>query len=160
MVIAALVLLLGAGSAVGETDVDAPKSLSAAKKATLSWSAFSCMYFAQESGRSAEEMMRFLRLGYSSGKFFIDAVRGGDVSNDHINQNVPIGFIWAAREGLLISDDFALGVVYRDAIDAAREKLKAEIGGSLIDVQEEAKKLIANNLFNSGNCTLIYELGE
>lgn len=125
-----------------------PALAEGASDAHLAWSAWECATFAGYAGEEAEQS-RLFQLGYGAGRRYVEALRAGRITNDEIQNEVPIGV------SLLMSGpstDFVLGRVFSAASDDAFDKLRDQTNDS---TDAELKRLVASNLLRSANCSLL-----
>jgi hypothetical protein len=136
------VILLAAGiptAAIGAT------SEQYAKKGRELWAAFECSILASELGNQNESKRLFM-LGYNDGKTFIDADQKGAISQNDLNNKVPIIVLMLLNGP---SGDFMLGQIYNSATSEMMKKLYQHKADSTI------AKINAENQFRTRNCSLI-----
>ncbi|MES1201273.1 MAG: hypothetical protein ABUS57_07460 [Pseudomonadota bacterium] len=116
--------------------------------ARLSWSAFECATFASFAGDEAEQH-RLFQLGYDAGHRYVEALQAGRISNDEIQNDVPIGFSLSMNGP---STDFALGQVFAVASDDAVDKVTQQTNGS---ADHALRRTAGSILFHDANCSLL-----
>ena len=139
--LALLALLLAATPALAEVT---PEQKALAEKARLSLTAFACSVLAEKKGDPAEQSRLFM-LGYDEGMTFLQALEAGELTDEAINEHVPVAFLWSLGGP---THDFSLGRVYEGAVEAVYDRV-------FTDTDETIRKLEAENEFRRRNCGLL-----
>ena len=88
-------------------------------KAVLAWEAFECSSLASKAG-DTQEQARLFMVGYKEGLEFIKAAQKEKVTNEDVNNQVPVGFL-LRLEGP--TPDFMLGRIFEAAQEEALKKV-------------------------------------
>jgi hypothetical protein len=146
--------------------LSSPLAVADQNKAILArtlWFGFRCSAFAQISGERTEQE-RLFQVGLKAGHAFLEALRGGQVSDDELNNEVPLAvtlLLWGP------TTDFMLGRIYESALNAALDDVVRTKNGLAVDTDDQLvkdekdkrdqkdKKLIAHTHFLQSSCALI-----
>ena len=112
------------------------------------WSAFECSAWASVLDDSDEANRLFL-FGYEQGQTFLAAFVAGKITEEHIDQEIPIAILWNLQGP---SEEFVLGKIYSYSQDSALEDVFTT-GGDYNS--EEMQQIIAGNHYRKGNCQFI-----
>jgi hypothetical protein len=133
---------------VSATEMTSAEYAAAGRRA---FDAMSCAVFA-EYADNEKEQVRLTELGIAQGRVFLQALRDGLVSNEDMDNNVPIAFTLSLGGP---SVDFILGRFWERAIESASDKVwekhkpNSESQNALNDT---ARKLNGELLYRQGNC--------
>lgn len=126
----------------------------------LSWAQFECaLYSSMGSDNKAAEKQHF-DSGYESLKVLLEKLEQGEINDEQIQKEIPIGIILLIAEGGP-SADFIIGRVYNTVYqDAYDEVVKEDRNGTLLPPEkwrrdEELIQIMADNLYNKSNCGLL-----
>ena len=114
-----------------------------ARLARTVWSAFQCSTFAEMSGDKKEQARLFL-VGLEAGRDFLEALKSGQISDDAMSKEVPVG-VTLALQGP--SPDFILGRIFENAVGALEISQWAKDDG--------LKKTKAQTEYGKHNCVFI-----
>ena len=126
----------------------AQDSAAYARMARATSSAFECSALAAKLKKPAEQE-RLFNFGYGQGKEFMAALQAGNVKQEDLSANAPVGML-LRLEGP--TPDFMLGRVYAAAEENALENVY-RVGDRFNSKEEQA--LAASAEFESSNCELI-----
>lgn len=126
--------------------------------AALVLSAFECSVYSGFSHQPEEETRRLFQLGYDAGKQFLEAARRGLISEEDMQEKVPMRFHLNAAGP---TDDFKLGRMFEVAEKAATESVY-NMGGfgrntpmSEWRTDPEVREAYASSEYLSRNCALL-----
>lgn len=119
-----------------------------ASHAQLAWSAFKCSTLAEMSDNRAEQERLFM-LGYDRGRGVLLALQAGQIDEQAVRDQAPIGFTMSASGP---SVDFMLGNIFASASGFAFDDVTRETNNSL---DRELRQIIAGNMYRSSNCALL-----
>ncbi len=141
-------LLVAATSAACITVLNA-----ADKKALLGhvmWSAFECSALA-ELAEEKNEQERLYLVGLNAGRTFLEAMKAGQLSQQAINESVPISVL-QRLEGP--SNEFVIGKIHAAATGFARDEIVKRTRG-MWGMLGATKKKEARSDYGYRNCFLI-----
>ena len=149
-----LIVLLTSTSFLSGLNAKADDNLS-----LVTWSAFECQMYAHLA-ENTPESERLFQLGYNSGKEFMRQVFSGELSNDYLRSNAPMGITMLLRDGGP-SEEFILGRIYETVTQYAYENAvkKDKTGVTLPPdkwrMDKELQQFYSANIYSDKNCELL-----
>lgn len=123
------------------------------------YSAFKCHVYAAQSLQRLESQ-RLFRLGFKSGKEFLEILEDGVYASQVMNESVPHLMVEIIQQGLT-NEEFVLGRIYenvrREAFDDVIKKSAAgfDLPPSQWRQDEQSKVARASALYKEANCALL-----
>ncbi|GEM_PF-5886228 len=127
--------------------------------ALKSYTAFKCHVYAAQSLQT-EESQRLFRLGFKSGKDFLEILEDGIFASEVVNDTVPGVVMEMVNQGLT-NEEFVLGRIYentrREAFDDVIKKSAAgfELPPNQWRRDDQSKGARAMSLYKEANCALL-----
>lgn len=115
---------------------------------TSVWSAFECSALAAHVDNNTEAE-RLFEFAYNQGKEFVGAFLAGNITDDDIRAEVPLGVRFLLGGP---SEEFILGRIFEGTQESALENVLTTNGSYN---SEDIQEIRAQNLYRERNCSLI-----